>query len=238
VYNKNKIEDAWAALKFLTDGTGWQFAVINGDTHAARWCEEMGRLEIDGGVNAIIPHLKPGDTVVDAGANIGAHTVPYAKAVGETGRVLAFEPNLPAYFCLAVNTRDLPQVQCGLCALGADFHTCSMVPNLNAGASCLSGRQHGEVDVFPLDALALTRCDFIKMDVEGFEPFLIRGAIQTLKKFHPLIFCELNDGALARYGFTKADIIKPLTDLGYRLEFLSPDHNLQMPQIDVFFLPA
>ena len=59
------------------------------------WCEA----EID----LLSQVLKPGDVVLDVGANIGCHTVPFAKLVGESGRVVAFEPQRLVFQNLCAN---------------------------------------------------------------------------------------------------------------------------------------
>jgi len=224
-------------INLLTDKHGWQFAVIKGDTHAAKWCEEQQRLDYDRSVEDVLQYIKPGDTVIDVGANIGAYTVSMAKAVGETGRVFAFEPNLAAYVCLEINCRDLPQATLFNEGLSDVESFAGIEQEKNAGASHIISCSNGTVKMITLDDINLPRCDFIKMDVEGYEPFVIRGAMKTLKKFRPKMFVELNDGPLARYGFTKQDILKPLFDVGYILKFIDPRHNLNYEQLDVLLIP-
>jgi len=227
-------------IKLLTDKEGWQFAVLKTDTHLARWSEEQRSLVTDPTVHqTIIPHLNKGDTVIDAGTSIGDHTVPYAKAVGPTGRVLAFEPYLPAFVCLTVNCRDLPQVELHHKILSNEHSLRELTPNINAGATHVSNHASNGgtlVETITLDSLNLTACHFIKLDIEGYEPLFIQGAIETIKKFRPKIFVELNDSALARYGFQKKDILEPLLALGYEIQFLDASHNLEMKQIDIFLM--
>lgn len=225
-------------IKLITDKTGWQFAVISNDSHGSRWSEEQKRLDYDRSVNVVLKHIKPGDIVIDAGAFIGDYTVSMAKGVGGSGTVLAFEPNLEAYICLAVNCRDCGNVQLHHAALGDTVTCCALVQEVNAGATHIERNNlSGGVRTINLDSLNLERCDFIKADLEGYEPYFIRGAMDTIRKFRPKIFIELNDVALARYSFTKADVLRPLQDSGYRLHFLEEKHNLSYKQIDVFLMP-
>lgn len=121
------------------------------------------------------------------------------------------------------------------CALGETSHKRSIITLANVGANFLSEPcENGNVQVVPL---FLDKLNFIKMDVEGFEPFVIRGALPVIKKNKPIIFTEINHGALARYGFTKDDIIRPLTELDYTMQILDPKATLELPQLDVFFNP-
>lgn len=80
----------------------------------------------------------------------------------------------------------------------------------------------------------MPRCDFIKADCEGYEPNVIRGAMETLKRCKPILFIEINKQALAHFGFTKDDILKPLAELGYKIDG-TPD--LKAEQVDVLFMP-
>lgn len=228
-------------IKILRDGTGWEFAVIAGDSHAGVWCSEQLRLDYDRSVEEVLRHLKSGDIAVDAGAFIGAYSVSMAKFVGATGRILSFEPNLESFCCLSVNSRDLPQIQCFNMALGEFDCRLPLVRDKNCGATHID-EKHTEnsesIRIIALDDLKLERCDFIKADLEGYEPFFIQGAMKTIERFKPKIFIELNDEALARYGFKKTDILNPLFELGYRLEFLdAKNHSLNMKQLDVFLFP-
>ena len=226
-------------IELVTCKDGYQVAVIKGDTHGSKWIKEQGRLDYDRSVEDVVKLLKPGDIVVDAGAFIGDYTVRMAQAVGKTGTVIAFEPNPEAFVCLAVNCRNCPQVRLEHCAL-SDIETAkSVFVESNAGASHLiNARNEGPtIRTRTLDSFNLARCDFIKIDIEGFEVFALRGAMETIKKFRPKMFIELNDSALARYGFTKNDILKPLLEIGYRLEFIDQKHNLSYPQLDVLLLP-
>jgi len=226
-------------IKLLTDKTGWTFAVPFGDTHLGKWSEEQQSLLTDQTVPLrVLPHIKAADWVLDIGANIGTHTVEYAKVVGQGGMVLAFEPTPVAFACLLVNTRDFPQVDARMQAVGfIDGLTEMNIDPLNCGGSHVASLTGNFVKQVTVDSLALNRCDFIKIDVEGFEGFVITGAMDTIAKFRPKIFVELNDGTLTRNGFTKSHVIEPLLKIGYRIEFLEPTHNLSMPQLDIFLMP-
>jgi FkbM family methyltransferase len=218
-------------------------AVISGDTHAATWIQKGRHFHHDPTVKErVIPRLNEDWTCIDVGANIGTFTVAMAE---QCDRVWAFEPSLPAFVALAVNTRGMHNVTPVYAALGAVRATVQMAIQPNAGATFVATDPSaavsahpllGPVLAVPLDDLGLSP-NFIKMDCEGFEPDVIMGAGGTLERCRPLIFCEINRGALARYGQTPDDIIKPLTSMGYKLEFLDPSHSLELEQVDVFFVP-
>ena len=67
-----------------------------------------------------------------------------------------------------------------------------------------------------MDDFNFTRVDFIKIDVEGYEEFVIQGGLETLKKNHPLIIIEQKSGS-DRYGLEKYGSIKELESIGAKV---------------------
>ncbi|MES2367100.1 MAG: FkbM family methyltransferase [Pseudomonadota bacterium] len=228
-------------IKLIQDADGYTLAVLPKDSHFSTWIEQCKSIVHDQTVPLhILPLFKEGDTVVDIGANLGTHTVPYAKHVGPNGRVLAFEPYVPSFVCLAVNCRDLPQVELFNYALG-NFHgdvSLQLPSDTNMGTVCVDKSNSGDTLVRRLDDLLLPRCEFGKIDAEGYEPNVILGALETIKRFNPILFIELNDAALRRYGFTKDNVLNPLFALGYTHHFYDPKHTLDEVQVDVIMKPA
>ena len=166
--------------------------------------------------------VAPGQTALDVGANIGAHTLALARLVGPTGRVLAFEPQRIAYYSLCGNVvqNNLDQVECRQAAVGAATGAID-VPLLdhrrehNFGGVDLS-RDYGaapsdRVPVVRIDDLGLAACHFIKVDVEGMERQALEGAVETIRRFKPLLYVE-DDRA------EKSDALRELIDsLGYEM---------------------
>jgi FkbM family methyltransferase len=166
------------------------------------------------------PLLRPGDVVIDAGANIGTHTVCFANAVGPTGRVYAFEPQRHVHDLLwnnvAVNGL-LNQTICTRAAVGSVAGTL-FVPDLpphlilNFGALSLGDYDEGDtVPVVAIDDLDLHHCRLIKIDVEGMESEVLRGAEQTIRWKRPFLFVE-NDRAEHSAG-----LIAQIQALNYRI---------------------
>jgi FkbM family methyltransferase len=156
----------------------------------------------------------PGTCVVDAGANIGAHTLVFAGAVGPAGIVIAAEPQRVAVQILnanlalngIVNTRVLA------CALGDEVGTIQIPapdPSRPVLGTVSVGHGMERVRIVTIDSLRLRRCDFIKVDVEGFECQVLRGARETVGRTRPLLYVE-ND-RVARSG----ELLRLLTELGY-----------------------
>ena len=136
--------------------------------------------------------LKPGDSAVDVGGHIGFFTMHMAAAVGPEGRVYAFEP--------------LETLNSG----GAYL--------LRDGGTPLAGNQRREVPLVSLDTLELRRpIRFIKMDVEGAEPQVLRGAARILADDRPVILSELHPTQLERAsGVTADQFLAQIEAFGYR----------------------
>lgn len=191
-------------MKILENG----IAVIESDTHVSQWVQQEGRLDHDRTIElSILPHINEGDHVVDVGANIGTHTIPYAAKVGPSGRVWAFEVNRHALACLTHNAGTYSQIAVMPKGLSDRFEKPMMIHDENAGASFLRpGIWAEDVECVPLDSLLLSRVNFIKVDCEGYELFALRGAWRTLKRNRPKLFVEINKGALERNRVTVADV--------------------------------
>lgn len=207
--------------------------VIDGDTHHAKWVEEAGRLDHDRTIDLIAALLSPGDTVLDGGANIGTHTVAYLRAVGETGAVIAVEPNPDALACLRLNC---PSAEIVAASLGHERGEALLQSCANAGASHLSSTGDVVCDVVTIDDILHGRAvRLIKLDVEGFEPDAIAGARETLIHHAPIIVLEVNSGALARYGWTPSMLLDFIAGLDY--DFNPITGQFGGPQYDLLCLP-
>lgn len=212
--------------------------MIEGDSHIGAWVQQAGRLDHDqNALPLILKHIKVGDVVVDGGAFIGDHTVAYAKAVGESGKVYAFEPNREAFDCLAYNTGKLPQVVARTWGLSDALHDVGFVPNENAGASHFQVTGENDAGMDMLDFLRLDQCNLIKLDIEGFEVRALKGAAKTIKRCRPVLVVEVNEGALNRQGTTGAKLLDLIHEYGYRIENLYPKQPLSGAQFDVIGRP-
>lgn len=147
-----------------------------------------------------LPFLPEGGTVLDIGANVGAHTIPFAHAVGPTGRVVAFEPQRQLAYMLSgtVALCGTWQVKVQQCALGKDDGSVHIPPldysgQNNFGALEVGKHTEGEHVVrLPLDVMATDcdRVDFIKIDVEGMELDVLLGAEQIIATHRPVLAIE------------------------------------------------
>ena len=156
-------------------------------------------------VDSILSFVRPGDHVLDLGANIGFHTLALARTVGPAGQVTSVEPQRLCFqlLCANVTANQLTTVECLRAAVGDAPGICA-VPRLdptarhNAGATkvSLDIGAAGLTDTVPLitvDSLALARCDLIKIDTEGFEDRVVQGAFRTLQTLRPTLYIEVHD---------------------------------------------
>lgn len=163
--------------------------------------------------------LRPGDVVLEAGANIGPVTVPLARAVGPHGRVFAYEPQRLVFQLLCCNLalNELDNVVARPNALGARPGTARVpvIPPSQAhnfgGVKLAAGAASGEeVPVERIDDLGLEACRLVKVDVEGMEAEVLEGARATIARLRPLLYLE-NDRAERSRA-----LIELVQSLGYR----------------------
>jgi FkbM family methyltransferase len=176
--------------------------------------------------------LEPGAVAVDVGANVGAHTLTFARLVGPTGRVLAFEPNPAIRDRLVnnVNLNGLKQTTVYGCALGAAAATLDLrVPSATSAEASNPGlaslvaldTPHDlvKVTVRSLDDVVadaqLQRVDLVKIDVQGYESHTLQGMRETIARFSPAIIFEFEDWAWQRTGATFAEVAKWFQSAGY-----------------------
>jgi len=176
--------------------------------------------------DAIGRHIRPGMVVYDVGANVGYISLMLARAVGESGRVLAFEP-LPANAeRIRRNTALNPEgsrvelyelaVSNGPGTVHFRVHTSNAMGRMET----VEGRTEGygesiEVATAGLDELVYERGlpapDVIKMDIEGGEVLALPGAAHLLADKHPLLLLELHGPGAAKVAW---EVLKAA---GYRL---------------------
>ena len=187
--------------------------------------------------------LKAGMTVVDVGANHGMFSLEAAHLIGRDGLVHAFEPTPRTRELLLSNlaANDLSTVKVFSSALGEASGTARLrvhneLSGLNTLAALdvtwnqqkLAADEIIEVPVTTLSAHAETErlghIDFLKIDVEGFELSVIRGARELLsEKRIDLILLEIGDGTCATAGVEPIEVLHELESLGYRLHSIDAE---------------
>jgi FkbM family methyltransferase len=172
--------------------------------------------------------LTPGMVVVDGGASCGIYTVVAARLVGASGRVLSFEPGAEAYSVLRKNIElnHLVNVRAHCAALSdrdgtAQLHHHEHGPNsFSLGQPESTGNGSEQVVTVSLDEVIrkeeAVRLGFIKLDVEGAEEMVLRGARRTITEWNPTILFEINVAATKQLGLEPHGAWELLRAWGYR----------------------
>ncbi|HEX7140342.1 MAG TPA: FkbM family methyltransferase, partial [Vicinamibacterales bacterium] len=179
--------------------------------------------------------LRPGDIAVDVGAHIGFFTVQMAGAVGSSGFVYAFEPFGPNADLLDRSVAEnhfADRVFFRRAAVGdtPGEATLTFPPEtlnsggaylLRDGTAPLPGNLRATVPVVVLDEVVTRRpVRLIKIDVEGAEPQVLRGAAKLIREDRPTILAELHPVQLDRAsGATVEGFLRQIKDLGYRAHY-------------------
>ena len=184
----------------LVEGRHGRFLANPRDIYIGRALIEYGEFS-EGECILLNKLLRPGSVAIEAGANMGALTVPMAKQVGEKGLIYAFEPQLSVFqqLCANVALNDLVNVQAFHAGCGARSETLSLArvnpgrENNFGGLSLdhLRAEQGIDVPVHRLDALLdPPRLQLLKADVEGMELQVIRGEAGLIAQHRPALYLE------------------------------------------------
>lgn len=135
--------------------------------------------------------------ILDIGANNGNHTLAYSFMSTDDARIYSFEPQQEVFNHLKgtceLNEHTRKKVTLYNKAVGDSCRRETMNPIDGVNIGGISIGQGGEsVDMITIDSLHLPGCDYMKIDVEGYESHVIEGAVQTIKKYKPIIFFEHN----------------------------------------------
>jgi FkbM family methyltransferase len=175
--------------------------------------------------HTVLALVKRGDRVLDIGANMGYYTVLVAEKVGAQGQVFAIEPNAANLSILHANTLAWQQ------SARVTVLPCALSDTKGAGSLFLSTHNSGmhrmyasivctddveTVDMVCGDELGFGAIDFIKIDIEGYEPKALRGLVNTLKSSPEVkILSEFSPLSLMEAGESPSQFIRWMTDLGF-----------------------
>jgi FkbM family methyltransferase len=171
-------------------------------------------------VAAIRKHARPGNTVIDIGANTGMHALPFAARVFPGGEVYAFEPTDYAYKRLQENIGLNPHLNVkGIKMALADKNVESQMINFRSTwrTDGIVDQKENVVSVRMLDDWMKEdgplKVDIIKLDVDGYEYPILKGALKTLERFLPLIFIEIGPW---HFKDVTQNPIAMLSNMGYK----------------------
>jgi FkbM family methyltransferase len=245
--------------KFLSDKNNWKTVVqfrecsffAGGDNKIEAALMRGQRYYDRDNFTAVDSFVKPGHVCFDIGANIGVYSVIFGKLSGSAKRVHSFEPveHIRARLQANIRLNGMEAINVNGFALGSEpgllemlqikeghFRggTSTFVKNENIAEMGESEFEKRQVEIRTLDQyvidVGLDRVDFIKIDVEGFELNVLRGAEDTLSQFKPTIILEYDE---RRHGEHGDSIKELLLRHGYQTyQFTSFDETLVLLPFD------
>jgi FkbM family methyltransferase len=175
--------------------------------------------------------LRPGMTFIDIGANQGIYSLVAGKKLRTCGSVVAFEPSLREHQRLELHFRwngmSSPSARAERLALSATasartfFQVASGDTSRNGFRAPATSDPVNEITVESttldeyVSAGELTNLDVIKVDVEGGELDVLRGARRAISRFRPIFICEVLDAATGPWGYPAREIVSALAAQDY-----------------------
>jgi FkbM family methyltransferase len=196
-------------------------------------------------INALRKLVKQGDIVVEAGANIGAHSLLIGKRIGHGGKLYCFEPTNYAFdkLVININLNNLNGIirpeKIALSNLGCEMPITCMVSDFKLGASNDEvGEDITDCQVTSLDDYffknEIRSLSLMKIDVDGYDYKVLTGSKKTVFRYKPIILIELANFTLSRQGDSVKNIYDLLTDLNYTGFYLStPTNNNYMAGLKI-----
>jgi FkbM family methyltransferase len=216
-------------------------------------------------IRGILRLVEPDWVIFDVGANIGFWTIPLACAIIESGSVHCFEP-IPSNFRRLTVNIERNHVAAVVRAHNFGLSDRNRTAQISLREDFVKGAETGnaaividdddsrfqcvQIDVRTLDdlfgSLDVERLDFMKIDIEGHEQKFLTGAAQTIARFRPIIFTEINDPYYERQGLDATVLFQNwLAGHSYVVAFrrtnrweLGDIASRSKGLSDVFFLPA
>jgi len=179
-------------------------------------------------IQPVLDELCSGSVFVDVGANVGFYSVLASTLVGETGHVYSFEIDQRPLSCLrkTLEISPLKNISVEDVALSDVDGTVTFVPEAEHGHNYIqreSNKGGLVVNSVRLDTWVkksgLQRLDAVKIDVEGAESLVLKGAKDSINRFRPIVVCEACEHT-ARFGYQPDLLIEIFDDMGYDASWL------------------
>lgn len=163
-------------------------------------------------------HVRAWDFAVDVGSHVGFWAWDMAQRFKQ---VVCFEPVKANYECLVKNVAEFDNLKLHNVAVGDVAATCTVHADRqrpgNSGSYYVMPDATGSVDMVTLNQMALPGCDLLKIDVEGFELNVLKGATEVLQTYRPVIIMECTDRKFrGRYEIPEGAAQRWLQKRGYR----------------------
>ena len=223
------INHTWAGnLAAYTDDIPFRNHVGNGAVFESDMIRDM-----------LEPYIKRSKYIYDIGAHTGHHTLAYAT-LNTDAHIYAFEPQPPMFKLLTINVMNNPErnknIQLYNFAVGNDHGKVCMEKDTFGGSAHI-GVGGDEVKIIRIDDMNPAGCDFMKIDVEGYEYNVIEGAIDTIRKFRPVI-CFEDNGSGVKNDITDKSAKQLLIENEYVVHDLVYDNFIALPIVKSKFRNA
>jgi len=225
----------------------------DGETHLTAWMDKAGEI-VDGRGTYQIAKLRKAlsfcrgfRTAVDVGAHCGLWSMQLVK---QFSSLYAFEPveahrecfchNLPgltAKWVIDDNEDRMAGASGSVGACRVDMYAYALgeqhgsirieTAPTSSGDSRIGGP--GDIPMHTLDSFALSEVDFIKIDTEGYELPILRGAAETIKRDMPVIIVEQKPGHAQHFGFRETEAVDYLLGLGYKTAAVMSGDYVMVP---------
>ena len=191
--------------------------------------------------------INEGMTVIDIGANIGAHTIYLSKLVGNTGKVIAFEPDKMHYnslmFSLILNkcyNTTIHNIGIGENEDNMYIDKCwkDRKTENKFGAINLKKTVDDPDDqcviVKSIDSFCFPSINLIKIDAEGMEDSVMKGMTDTIKKYKPYIVIEIHEKDITRLAKIFRDLNYKMLNIDGMIDFLAYPIENEKVVLDIF----
>ncbi|MCA0431405.1 MAG: FkbM family methyltransferase [Bacteroidetes bacterium] len=173
--------------------------------------------------------IKPGDFVIDIGTNYGTTLLQFANLIGVNGKTFGFEPD-PINFEICnqnIQLNHFTNLSVENIGLGNKEAEVNLVVDVdsNRGGNRISeniiGKESYQIKIVKFDNWVLdkmlNKINLIKIDVEGYEMEVLKGAENSIKKYKPILFIELDDNNLKQQNSSAKEVISYLISLNYSI---------------------
>ena len=168
-------------------------------------------------------NLKQDSVFIDVGSNYGWHSIMSSNLCNE---IYSFEPQNYVYNIQKenINQNNIKNIKLLNYGIGNTNEHVNMSPinyadNVNVGDLSV-GTGGEEIEIRTLDSLNLGRIDIVKIDVQGYEKFVLEGGINTISEYKPILIIELEDHQLRKFGYGSDDLFKVINNMDYHVYLL------------------
>jgi FkbM family methyltransferase len=214
-----------------------QWYLPDGETHLQSWMTQVNR-RVDGRLTyqyhkyeAAVAWCKQRRTAVDVGAHVGLWS--YWMSA-DFNHLEAFEPHPDHVQCWLINMMGRRgKATLHECALGDHSGTIQLTTGpSSSGDTYVVPEKDGNIRLSKLDELGLMDVDFLKVDCEGYEVFVLRGAQETIERCRPVVIVEQKPKHGDKYRIADTAGAEWLKTLGYRLkQVISGDYIMLPPEV-------